>query len=229
MKNKIKEFIKNNKILFLGLILCLGIVISYEVTKNMQEWFQGADFIYYLFVQIAFAYIGSFVFFIIQVYIPETKTKSRIKSCIKRPVGRIIYNMECPIEHFKNQIFDENEKIDNMKEDDFIAICDSINPFEEAPMIFLNGNKGTNRDYIYEHILKVEDNFNQISNYIAFIDSELIAIIDGIINSRYHERFKSYCRIGGKNENLDFMAKNMNDYYDKLRELKRYAQINDLI
>ncbi|MBW9152912.1 hypothetical protein [Clostridium estertheticum] len=43
MFNKVKQYIKKNIILSIGIILCLGITSTYAYTKIMPEWFSRSD------------------------------------------------------------------------------------------------------------------------------------------------------------------------------------------
>ncbi|MBX4260915.1 hypothetical protein KTC96_07105 [Clostridium estertheticum] len=43
MFNKVKQYIKKNIILSIGIILCLGIMSTYAYTKIMPRWFSQSD------------------------------------------------------------------------------------------------------------------------------------------------------------------------------------------
>ena len=43
MFNKVKQYIKKNIILSIGIILCLGIMSTYAYTKIMPGWFSQSD------------------------------------------------------------------------------------------------------------------------------------------------------------------------------------------
>ncbi len=75
IKNFTYTFIKSNKVnksLFWGVVFAIGISVSYELTNGFPEWFKGADIIYRYFSQLGFAFVCSFIFYIISVYIPAT-------------------------------------------------------------------------------------------------------------------------------------------------------------
>lgn len=228
--NKIKDFIKSNIVLSVGFIICLIIVSSYEYTKLIPEMFSGGDFIFSLFVQISLAYIGSFVFYIMQVYIPRKKEEERINTCIATPIYRIIKNIEIPIMHFKNKVIGEDRTMESITEKEYEEICNAINPLDDAPIIFTDGREGCYKDYIYEHIKNVENYSKQILTYVTFIDSKLVSIIDDIFNSKYHEIFKLYYDIKEcGNQNIEFLTEHMIEYYNKMQELSEYARVNNLI
>lgn len=56
-----------------------------------------------------------------------------------------------------------------------------INPLDVAPMIFTDGSTAYYKDYMFEHIKKVEEYSKQILNSVSILDSELISIIDDIL------------------------------------------------
>ncbi|BCZ47984.1 hypothetical protein psyc5s11_40510 [Clostridium gelidum] len=43
MFNKVKKFFKRNRVLSIGIILCLGIMSTYAYTKFMPKWFSETD------------------------------------------------------------------------------------------------------------------------------------------------------------------------------------------
>lgn len=77
--NRVKEFIEKNKKLNIGALICLAIAILYIVSYNMPEWVPGLGKWFEFINTLGVSYLASFIFYIIQVYIPDIKNKERIK------------------------------------------------------------------------------------------------------------------------------------------------------
>ena len=82
IKKEITLFLKENKLISFIALLSLLIYISYGVTNNLPEIFYGADYIYNLIKDLCLAYLGSYIFYIIQVYLPFIKERKTVSKAI---------------------------------------------------------------------------------------------------------------------------------------------------
>lgn len=85
----IKSFYSHNKVLSWLEIASLLIVLLYTISINWPEWYPGIGKWFDLLNNICLAYIGSFLFYVIQVYIPEQKKKCSIDKVIKHNIDFI--------------------------------------------------------------------------------------------------------------------------------------------
>ena len=89
-----KKFIKNNFLISVILIIALVIVISFILTKDNPELFKHANDFYNLFFQLSIGYIISFVFYVMQVYLPNLKQSELANICINDRIKTIFSKMQ---------------------------------------------------------------------------------------------------------------------------------------
>ena len=91
---KIRTFVEKNKWITNFFFISLFIIISYIWTMEWPELFDGAEEIYNLFFQLAIGYIINFMFYITQVYIPNSNRDITVRKCIAKRIEQLINDME---------------------------------------------------------------------------------------------------------------------------------------
>ncbi len=220
--------IKNKEMFYLtiGLLISAIIVISYKLTENIPELFNNADFYYNLLSQLGLAYMGSYVFYIVQIHIPERRKQKIIFKCLKMPLVRIVKNIEQTISHLRDKTIGEDKALVNLSQKDFEDICSKIDPHDKAPMIFNNGEYATYIQYLNNNVIYVKSYYDQLISYVPIIDTEIIEIIDSIYNASYCYTVTTCNANKIRNTNLGFLAKDMYNYYTQCCRLKEYAVSN---
>lgn len=84
------HFCKKHKTLSCLLIISIGIVIFYLTTLELPEAFRHAGDVLIILETLALSYIASFIFYVLQVYIPEEKRSKRINKSIKIYTDQIV-------------------------------------------------------------------------------------------------------------------------------------------
>lgn len=133
VKNQIFEFIKRNLILSLLFLIALTTIILYKLTNNIPEMFVSADFFFKLGSDLSLAYLGSFIFFIVQVYIPEYRRRESVKGEIINKLRLIEGQMHFQIYLMaRGGISKYNIDITNMSHDDFARIVEDFDFTSES-------------------------------------------------------------------------------------------------
>lgn len=188
--SRIDDFRLNNKILFWMLIASIIIFLAYNLTMEEKEMFTGAEFIFNTASQLSLTYIGSFVFYIIQVYIPEKNGKEKMKENINYYLCEVLDTM--------NHIYDDichdylEEPINSViSESQFKKIKSK---FKLSDKVELDGGKRkiTYYEYILSSTKKVEKQIDKI--YIrlgSFLDEDIKVLLVDISNSSLHCYFES--------------------------------------
>lgn len=91
--NKLKRFYAHNKELSLLGILSLVVSILYIISIDWPEWYYGLGNIFEVIYNLCLAYLGSLIFYIIQVYIPDVKRKKEIR----RKLFRYLFSIHCEV------------------------------------------------------------------------------------------------------------------------------------
>lgn len=170
-----------NKGMCIGFLISFIIVASYKFTENMQAINPYGEFLYSLSKDIGLSYMGGFIFYIMQVYLPEKKERFKIKKGIKSKIIDIIICLEYPNKQAYyllkgSYIQDKQINTDLVK-----CISKNIDLF----------SNGTRMNDNYENIpfleelninnIKLRNKINSIYKlYGTYIDSELIKILDEI-------------------------------------------------
>ena len=220
--------IKNKEMLLLTIfmVLAAAIVISYKLTENLPELFTYADFLYNLASQLALAYMGSYVFYFVQVYLPERRKQKIVFKCVKMPLTKIIGDIEGVMTHLKNKTIGEDKSLRNLSKKDFEDICLKIDPNDIAPLVFSNGVTATYILYLYNNVDKVKNYCNQLIAYVPLIDTEILGITDSIINSNYGIMVGMLGTAKIRSTDIGFLAEPMYNYYSDCCRLREYAVSN---
>lgn len=202
---KIKKFYNSNKRLTQVSIASLIIYMSYQVTMDLPEIIPYGDLIYNFFSELSLAFMGGFIFYILQVYIPEENKKDHI-------VESLSY-------HLKNLI----SELDELN-----AIQRNTSIFSKSPLINnINGNYIDYCDY-FDYIKYKIDMVNRSCDIIyknfIYLDDDLIVIINKLYNSEYVKNFLamySARKIVDKSVQVK-NAINLDGYCSDLEYLKSY-------
>lgn len=106
-----KRFLKKNIKISILCFVSLVIVISYAITYNMPDYFNIEGW-YSLLNNISISYIAAFIFYIFQVYIPESNKSRRAYKNLKPLFLDLIKFIDINIACWREYInFDENGRI----------------------------------------------------------------------------------------------------------------------
>lgn len=82
MVKAIEKFYKHNKMLSkIGIIAILNCFV-FIITDKIQEWYYGLGDLYKFSYDLSLAYLGSLIFYIVQVYLVDEKKKENLKKQI---------------------------------------------------------------------------------------------------------------------------------------------------
>ena len=206
MGNSINKFCKSNKMLVYGFIISLVVYISYYITIDWPEIMPYGDLLYNLLSQLALAYMGGFIFYIMQVYIPEENKKKKIKQSISYAVQGLV---------------EELEKLNNLSRDTIM--------FSQSRLLKLYNGKITYLDY-FEFIRDSIDRINRkcdiVYKNIVYLDDELIKIINKLYDSKEIEGFNlMYYNKSSVSKNIQVHSViNLDEYCRDLGKLKSYLE-----
>lgn len=192
--NKIKKFYAHNKGLSLLGLLSLIISISYIVSIDWPEWYNGLGNIFEFVYNLCLAYLGSLIFYIIQVYIPDVKRKKEIRRKLFRYLGSI----DC-------EIFSLSGSIETLE----ICLKFSYN-YEEFMML-------SNKCLLENEPPNTKNDFDELYLYnikssLYYLDSS-VSTIDNLINVIY------FTDINGSTD-LEVIDSKVYDWIEAYKSLK---------
>lgn len=86
-----KTFFKHNIKISICAIISVFIILAYFLSMDLTEWWKGAGRLFDLFYQLSIGYCLSFLFYILQVYIPETIKQKKAFEIIKEDISALSY------------------------------------------------------------------------------------------------------------------------------------------
>lgn len=219
----IRKFISLNKCITIFFGIALIIIVSYMLSMDYPEWFNGADKLFNLFFQFSIGYIINFMFYVTQIYIPNSKRDQSAKQCINIRINKIIKHMKGSISQLSqiyipghnNMIYTDVDLNKLM----ILKFSDKINA--------MNANTGesfTVREWIKLSIFLTEKEINSLYQYYPnYISAQLMGVLEKIIDSTYHNTMNTMTAIP---QDVDFSKSNncffiqYNSFIDELEKIK---------
>lgn len=229
MKKNIIKFIEANKIIFSIFLVAVVIIISYILTMDFPELFDGAEEWYNLFFQLSIGYIINFIFYITQVYIPNIKKEVKINKCISARINSIIDHMKSvfaqlaiqyvPNYHGGTLSADDLRLLLNLNFEDHVQVQDASRSSPTKPVYF------TVRQWLLKCMRDTENDIDKLYRYYSpYISVSLMETLEKILNSTYHSTMKVFLSIP---KGVNFSKCNDNyflPYYELIEELEKVKQ-----
>jgi len=226
--NGIKIFIKKNKWITVFFVISLGIIISYILTMDLPELFDGAGEWYNLLFQLSVGYIINFMFYITQVYLPNSKRETKVRECLSKRIDQLIRDMDASLSHL-SKIYANGHSEKVYTDEELQLILNHLNLSDHVQVINAAKSKSDNFSYftVREWLLKcIEDTETDIDNiykcYGSDISGDLMDALEKILKSTYHSVMKVLLLAP---EEVDFSSSNANFFKSYYKMMKNLEQI----
>ncbi len=225
---KVSTFIKKNKWITIFFMISLSIILSYILTMDQPEWFDGAEEWYDLFFQLSIGYIINFIFYITQVYVPNNRRDTAIKKCIAKRIEQLIKDMDASLAQLAH-VYANGHSGDTYTAEELDALLklrftDTIHVIHASKLTTDGFVHFTVREWIRKCIEDTEKDIDDLYKYYAAdISVDLMGSLEAILRSKYHSTMKMLLVPKG---NVDFSATNDNffvEYYDLIQQLKHVS------
>lgn len=189
---KIVAFMSKNKWITVFFFVSVLIIVSYILTMDLPEVFHGAEKWYNLFFQLSVGYIINFMFYITQVYIPNSKRSATIQASIYKRISILISHMDASLSHLAT-IYVDDHKGQTYTEEELKQIMLKLRFSDKVDV--LNANKTTTnnnvnftvREWIIKCISDTEKDIDSLFKYYAAdISISLMEVLEAIPRSTYH-------------------------------------------
>lgn len=198
-----KRFIRENRWITSILFLAIVIIISYLASLDMSEWFRHAGDVFNLFYNLAIGYCVSFVFYVLQVYIPSVKRTEKINEQIHR---RMLFLSNDMMELIKEVIkvqFDRTP--DEPYTEGQLKELLNVATFTKLKIAKLETSRTgyldyfTLKEWLRTRIISVEDDIDRLlTHYKEYLSADIVEDLEEILNSSIHTYVKSI--IGSKGD-----------------------------
>lgn len=201
MNQNIKKFIKHDKLLCYIALITAGICIIYLISYDSPEWYPGLgkafDFIYNL----CLAYLGSFIFYIVQVYIPNEQKKKKL-----------LHNIYDYLLKIYTELYSANNNLELLK----VCIDKDYGKFNQLP------NKVISKENEVENEKKLfEINIIKSMNWL----NSNISVIEGYMNNIYSINIAN---IGSDLEVIDNKIQNWIEMYRMFKNKRSVVYHNGI-
>lgn len=196
----IKRFINNNpSITFTTVVtMIVGLLCGYKIL------FIRDGYIWELIFAICASIVAAFIFYVIQVYVPEQKKAASIKPLIERRLFSIYNTMNNGIEtlgklyvpnHTEGKYSEtECRQIQYLNLDDKVGVT-KFNALSSPIELTTKDTKFSVREWMLNSVLKTEEEIDKVYSYYGehlIIDVDIT--LESILQSDYHRIAKFFCR-----------------------------------
>ncbi len=183
---------RHSKYLVVMLGLSILISASYILSIDSSEWFKNASYWFELLNQIAIGYIVSFVFYMVQIYIPQEKSMVLINGCLERRRNELC---EIMCSFFKTMSIKYMDSIDieMFDSESYIALLNKIRSKDSIGELIMNPYTGETVpqsvygwycNYVNDVDKLIDDIFN---HYSVYIKPEFATVMEEIKKSNLHD------------------------------------------
>ncbi len=223
--------LSQNQILCILLVFSIVTVLINDIIFNntSEIVFFGNEFGAVL-SNLSLAYIASYIFYYVVVVIKEKKDKRNIYIAVYEWTNHLVeraYEVYYKIISASGVNHLDYDKRTITKEQ-YVALCKIANPNEIAKNVFLgspaNPQTARHGELIYNNsIYNVKTYTEKIFNYMPFLDSEHVRLINQLHSSTFFMDATSFT-FPTRNTDFSVYADNMYEYLEFVRELDLYNE-----
>ena len=183
---------RHSKCLVVMLALSILVSVLYILSIDSTEWFDNASYWFGLLNQIAIGYIVSFVFYIVQVYIPREKSMVLINGCIERRRNELCEIMYSFFKTMSARYMDSID-VEQFDTESFVALLNKIGSKDSIGELIMNPYTGETvpqsvwgwyRNYMHDVDKLIDDIF---IHYSVYIKPEFATLMEEVKKSNLHD------------------------------------------
>lgn len=189
---KVLDFMRKNKWITGAFFISILIVVSYILTMDLPELFDGAEEWYNLLFQLSVGYIINFMFYIMQVYIPNSKRNVTVQASISKRISMLIDHMNGALSRLA-EIYIVNHKGPAYTEEELTQIMTKLRFSDKVKVLDAGRTTQNNnvyfsvREWLIKCILDTEKDIDSLFKYYAAdISVNLMEVLEAIPRSSYY-------------------------------------------
>ena len=228
-----KRFFITNKTISIIFLITVSLIFTYvfysnKITFVKAQWLINLfDLIY----QISVGYVISFIFYVMQVYIPRRQQDKIAYKALKNRLNDTTRQMRDIFSHIVPKYIDSYGSIDDLSNEQLLLTLQKLNIDERLTGVAKASLWGTSeqyytiREWINAKLGEVTREIDKIFNYYtSYINPELTIILEKILKSSMHKSFPVLLQ----NPNGVTFAEAKDDpfltpYYELMRELINFT------
>lgn len=207
---------------FLGLSIFTVLAVKILFANTPERWEYGHETGEILY-NLSLAYIASAIFYFIVVIIPTCRNRKNINEQARRIVDGMTYSGLGMLAGLSTNL--EREKI--LTRDEFMDVCNKIGP-ESMKDLFMTSEEQYPISYI-RHLTSlreyVKTNSNNLFVYISHLDTELIKLVNDILNCQFMTNLDPYFADEQyRHPTFENVSHAFYDFYQLMQQLKNYRE-----
>lgn len=221
-----KFFRKNPKISFL-VGISSAVVIAYQLSYNLPEWYCGAGRHFTMLYNIAMAIIGSFIFFIFLNYIPQQQKNKAIRLWVFRKYVEIISSINLLFQNLSELYIGTQKNANECNDKDIETIACNLRNSDIVPAsVMFKGsiNVSEMMETCKNTVSTASDNI--ICNYSEFLTPLEIDLLSMLTYGKMHTFLnginKLYAITDLKGDENEEKCKALIEYRDTLINLQKF-------
>jgi len=200
-------------------IFCIGLLVWINfVDFKFNEWVNGTGTKFEYFIEtICLSYLAAYVFYFVNIYLVDRNERKTILPFISRNVISIIVNNHSTLKCLKN---DPKLSLDFYpNKDEFKELLKKVNPKDKVPYYY----KNETWTYLFKNRQEsTRDMINRIFLSGKLVDEELRRILLEINYSLYLKEDYAFNSENFKKNTLEEYHLVFSNYFDLIKELKKY-------
>lgn len=178
-----------NKWLLRILVLSVFSIFSIKfLWSDTPEWWRYGSETGDIVFSLAASFIAAFIFYVIDIWIPEKNRNQKINERISIPLNRLLASIEIPIVHVIEKSSGKGYDINTITEVQLLECIGEMDLVNDvSPLRYFDIDRDIRyTEYFCKHINDSKKFIKQI-NELPNLDFDLVLILDKIRNSSYQE------------------------------------------
>lgn len=167
----IMRFYKSNLLVSIFVSVSVGIVIAYQLSYNLPEWYPGAGRHFTVLYNIAMAIIGSFAFYVILDYIPKERKNKAVRFWVLMEYSKMIESIDLLFEDLSELYVGERKKSIFCTQEDIKQIADKLKTSDKVSTQLLFKSNMT----VFEALERCKNMVNEAVNTVISNFSEVLS------------------------------------------------------
>lgn len=179
-----------------------------------------------IFYTLSYAYISSFVFYLLTIHVPQVKNRIIIYKYVVRSFNLIIsegINLFVKM----NQAVGFDKAFSNLTPTDIKSICEQLNPLTDAPIVSIDGTSLNWIGYLSHVKRYTDERIAEIRSQLPFLDVSTIDFVTSIAQHHIFSTIDLLSRIDNANRlrmsNFGGIQGSFVDYFKLLKRMQMHS------
>ena len=209
-------------LIFSLLLLLSAVFLSSENPNFFGSIVKIGDVVYNL----SMAYVASFIFYFLVVFLPDRRSRKSISPYIQLQTNAISGKASAAFEAIR-QVWGHSLKIEDASADDLTRMLACIEPYQPAPMVHPNNLGGVRQanwiEYFASAIRETRIAEEKILSHSLYVDVEIVKHTRAITSCSFFSAFELIASVRQASPDLSVWGPQVFEWMKLCQTLKEYA------